>query len=330
VIDTLVAEIQNTPGEDRCIILIGYNEPMREMFQYSNPGLGRRFPLSDAFHFEDFSIEQLTRVLELKLDQQKLTTTEKVKEVALQLLAMARGRLNFGNGGEVDNLISRAIVSYQRRISSDLSFDFSTPMVLQPEDFDADFDRLSDSANRFKEYFKDFVGCEDIISRFEGFQQVVKGMRMNGINPRSYDLIPLNFVFKGPSGTRKTTMARIIGNVFYDIGFLSSSEVVECSVSDMMGDALGQTGPKVISVLERALGKVSFIDEAYRLAEGDFAVDAINELVDCMTKERFINKLVIILVGYETGMESLKNMNQGFASRFGTEIVFHHLSPNNA
>ncbi|OAG34341.1 hypothetical protein AYO21_11493 [Fonsecaea monophora] len=321
VIDTLVSQIQNLPSEDRCVVLIGYSEPMREMFQYSNPGLARRFPLDDAFRFDDFSMEQLTRVLELKLDKQKLAITEQAKDVALQRLAAARDRPNFGNGGEVDNLLHHALTSSQRRISANPSFDLSTPLALQPEDFDADFDRLSDSESRFKESFKDIVGCKEVIAKFDGYRKSVQGMRMCGRNPRSHNLIPLNFVFKGPPGTGKTTMARKVGKLFYDMGFLSSSDVVECFFSEIIGEALGQTGPKVVAALERALGKVLFIDEAYRLAQGDFATDAINELVDCMTKERFANKMVIILAGYAEGMDSLREINQGFASRFATEVL---------
>ncbi|PQE20172.1 hypothetical protein CJF30_00001480 [Rutstroemia sp. NJR-2017a BBW] len=327
VIDTLVAEIQNVPGEDLCVILIGYTEPMKEMLQCANPGLARRFPIDDAFEFENFSMEQLARVLELKIDRQKLELTEKAKEVALRVLETARDRPNFGNGGEVDNLLSRAIINQQRRISDDSSVDIFTAMKLQPEDFDPDFDRQADYETRSKEIFKDFVGREDIIAKFDGYQKTFQGMRLHGINPRSHDLIPLNFLFKGPPGTGKTTMARKIGQIFYNMGYLSSSEVVECSVSDLVGQYVGHTGPKVIALLERALGKVLFVDEAYRLAEGRFASEAVEELIDCVTKERFANKLVIILAGYADNMDKLKNINPGFASRFATEIVFEHLSP---
>jgi hypothetical protein len=54
VIDTIVAEVQSVPGEDRCVLLLGYEDQMTEMFQNVNPGLTRRFQLSDAFRFEDF------------------------------------------------------------------------------------------------------------------------------------------------------------------------------------------------------------------------------------------------------------------------------------
>jgi hypothetical protein len=65
-----------------------------------------------------------------------------------------------------------------------------------------------------------------------------------------------------------------MGKVYYDMGFLSTAEVVDCSVTDMVGEYIGHTGPKVQKLLDKALGKILFIDEAYRLAEGKFATEA--------------------------------------------------------
>lgn len=81
-------------------------------------------------------------------------------------------------------------------------------------------------------------------------------------------------------GTGKTTTARKIGQVYYDLGFLSEVQVVECSASDLIGQYVGQTGPKTVKQLELGLGKVLFIDEAYRLGQGHFSQEAIDELVD--------------------------------------------------
>ena len=67
VIDTIVAEVQSVPGEDRCVLLLGYELQMAEMFQNANQGLTRRFPPSDAFRFEDFSDPELQEILKLKL-----------------------------------------------------------------------------------------------------------------------------------------------------------------------------------------------------------------------------------------------------------------------
>jgi AAA+ superfamily predicted ATPase len=325
VIDTLVGEIQNIPGEDRCVILMGYTEPMLEMFHHVNPGLTRRFPLEDAFHFKGFSIDQLAQILDQKVKKQDIEMTSLAKKVALEMLSLARDRPNFGNGGEVDNILSHAKAAQQKRISTCPPAESAQATILEPEDFDANYNRLLRRGKNCRELFEDVVGCEDVIAQFEGYQQIAEGMRMHGIDPRPH--IPFTFMFKGPPGTGKTTTARKIGQIFYEMGFLSSAAVVECSVSDMVAEYTGQTGPKVITLLERALGKVLFVDEAYRLGQGEFARDAVNELVDCITKKRFVNKIVIILAGYEEDMNNLMRVNQGLASRFATQVVFRHLPP---
>lgn len=89
-----------------------------------------------------------------------------------------------------------------------------------------------------------------------------------------------------------------MSQISYNMGFRSSAEVIECSVSDLVAQYVGQTGPKVIS---KALGKVFFIGEAYRLDEGCFPGEAIDELVDCVTKTKFANKVIIILVRVNQG-----------------------------
>ncbi|KAH0556354.1 hypothetical protein GP486_005724 [Trichoglossum hirsutum] len=325
VIDTLVAEVQNIPGEDRCVILMGYTEPVQEMLRHCNPGLARRFPIEDAFHFTDFNDNQLAQILDKKLKEQDLTATDLARQVASRMLSLARDRPNFGNGGEVDNILNRAKAGQQKRILANPPTELLQEVILEPEDFDADYDRILRAGRNCEELFKDVIGSEDVIAQLRGYQQVAEGMRMHDIDPRPH--IPFNFIFKGPSGAGKTTTARKIGQIFYDMRFLLSAEVVECSVTDMVGEFDGETGPKVIELLERALGKVLFIDEAYRLGQSDFSIDAVNELVDCVTKKRFANKLVIILAGYEEDMNELLKANRGLSSRFATEIVFRHLSP---
>ena len=118
-----------------------------------------------------------------------------------------------------------------------------------------------------------------------------------------------------------------MGKVYYDMGFLASAEVVECSATDLVGQYVGQTGPKAQKLLEKALGKVLFIDEAYRLAEGAFATEAMDEIVDCLTKPKFAQKLVTILAGYDADINRLMSINPGLTSRFPEAVIFNHLSP---
>ena len=102
---------------------------------------------------------------------------------------------------------------------------------------------------------------------------------------------------------------------------------MECSATDLIGQYIGHTGPKTIKQLERGLGKVLFVDEAYRLGQGQFAQEAIDELVDNITKPRFAGKMVIILAGYDKDMNNLLRVNEGLSSRFADEILFPSLRP---
>jgi Ni/Co efflux regulator RcnB len=118
-----------------------------------------------------------------------------------------------------------------------------------------------------------------------------------------------------------------MGKVFYDMGLLAQAKVIECSATDLIGQYVGSTGPKVQKLMEKALGKVLFIDEAYRLAEGGYATEAMDELVDCLTKPKFAQKLVTILAGYEEDMNRLMSINPGLTSRFPESVTFTNMEP---
>ncbi|KAJ7756425.1 P-loop containing nucleoside triphosphate hydrolase protein [Mycena maculata] len=325
VIDTIVAEIQSVPGEDRCVLMLGYENQMTEMFQNVNPGLSRRFNIESAFRFEDFTDLELLEVLNLKLKQQQLDATDAAKVVAIEILSRARIRPNFGNAGEVENVLGLAKKRYQTRQNSLAPRDRSFDVVFEPQDFDPEFDRSSHASTNLAKLFEDVVGCDDIIKKLGEYQTLAATAKLRGKEVRH--LIPTNWVFKGPPGTGKTTVARKMGQVYYDMGFLSSHKVEECSAADLVGQYVGQTGPKTMKLFEKALGRVLFIDEAYRLGEGQFAKEAIDELVGILTQPRFQSKIVVILAGYDDEMNGLLSVNTGLSSRFPEEIVFPNTSP---
>ncbi|KAL0570784.1 hypothetical protein V5O48_011178 [Marasmius crinis-equi] len=327
VIDTIVAEVQSVPGEDRCVLLLGYKEQMMEMFQNVNPGLSRRFDVENPFHFEDFTGSELREILELKLKGQDLAAADAAKAVALEVLGRARNRPNFGNGGEVENIISQAKIRHQKREAALPESARSADVILLPEDFDPDYNRQNNASSNLQKLFEDVIGCDDIVQKLGNYQKVAAKLKARNKDPRKQ--IPMNFVFKGPPGTGKTTTARKMGQVYYDMGLLSSTEVHECSVSDIVGQYVGHTGPLVKKVFEKALGRVLFIDEAYRLGDGRFAQEAVDEIVSLMTQEKFMSKLIIILAGYDDDMNQLLKVNTGLSSRFTEEVVFHNMTPEN-
>ncbi|OKL58227.1 hypothetical protein UA08_06552 [Talaromyces atroroseus] len=325
VVDTIVAEVQSTPGEDRCVLLLGYKDQMQKMFQNVNPGLSRRFPIDHAFQFEDFTEDELDKILTLKLKQQGFGITEQGRRVVLEMLERARNRPHFGNAGEVDILLNSAKMRYQKRLSSSGNPIDASNSVLDAEDFDEDHDRAERADTNIAMLFEGVVGCEEIIAKLEGNIQMVKKLKQVKMNPR--EQVPFNFLFRGPPGTGKTSTARKMGKVYYDMGLLASAEVIEASATDLVGQYVGQTGPKTQSLLETALGKVLFIDEAYRLADGVFAKEAMDELVDCITKPQFAQRLIIILAGYDSEINQLMSTNPGLTSRFPESIQFKPFCP---
>ncbi|MFE9728684.1 AAA family ATPase [Streptomyces sp. NPDC005794] len=140
-----------------------------------------------------------------------------------------------------------------------------------------------------------------------------------------------HFVFSGPSGTGKTTVARILGRVFYALGLLGGDHLVEAQRSDLVGEFLGQTAVKANELIDSALGGVLFVDEAYSLAnsgysKGDaYGDEALQVLLKRAEDNR--NHLVVILAGYPEGMDRLLSTNPGLSSRFTTRVDFPSYRP---
>ncbi|WP_083974464.1 AAA family ATPase [Kitasatospora mediocidica] len=140
-----------------------------------------------------------------------------------------------------------------------------------------------------------------------------------------------HFVFSGPSGTGKTTVARILGQVFHALGLLSGDHLVEAQRADLVGEFLGQTAVKANELIDSALDGVLFIDEAYSLANSGYSKgDAYgDEALQVLLKRAEDNRdrLVVILAGYPEGMNRLLATNPGLNSRFTTRVDFPSYRP---
>ncbi|MBA0050853.1 AAA family ATPase [Streptomyces sp. AJS327] len=140
-----------------------------------------------------------------------------------------------------------------------------------------------------------------------------------------------HFIFSGPSGTGKTTVARILGRAFYALGLLGGDHLVEAQRADLVGEFLGQTAVKANELIDSALGGVLFVDEAYALSntgytKGDaYGDEALQVLLKRAEDNR--DQLVVILAGYPEGMDRLLAANPGLSSRFTTRVDFPSYRP---
>lgn len=138
----------------------------------------------------------------------------------------------------------------------------------------------------------------------------------------------LHMVFTGNPGTGKTMIARLMARVYRSLGILSKGQLVEVDRSGLVAGYVGQTAIKTSKVIEKALGGVLFIDEAYALngkSENDFGQEAIDTILKAMEDHR--DDLVVIVAGYTELMDRFIHSNPGLESRFNRFLMFEDYTP---
>ncbi|MEW6243959.1 MAG: stage V sporulation protein K [Bacillota bacterium] len=170
---------------------------------------------------------------------------------------------------------------------------------------------------------EDLIGLDEVkrlVLEIRAFAEIRRRRLEKGL---AADPLVLHMIFKGNPGTGKTTVARVMGKIFMQMGILSKGHLVEVERADLVGEYIGHTAQKTREQIKKALGGILFIDEAYSLARGgekDFGKEAIDTLVKAMEDHK--DELVLVLAGYQEEMTKFLLTNPGLRSRFPIHIDF--------
>jgi SpoVK/Ycf46/Vps4 family AAA+-type ATPase len=322
--------------ENLIIILAGY-EQQTEGFLASNPGLASRF--ATRIRFPTYSPSELLALAEAQLAAKGEVLAAPARPALWRILdEVGRRRITdeLGNGRFVRTLLEKAGQARDVRVMGTGYEPAAEDLItVDSGDLDRAFAELTSRLRGYEDTptlesalaeLTELVGLEPVKQQVQAIAAQLRVAKLRDRQGLSSQPPARHFVFTGPPGTGKTTVARILGRIFAALGLLVRPEVIEAHRADLVADHLGATAIKTNKLIDSALGGVLFIDEAYSLSNvgytgGDaFGAEAVQTLLKRAEDDR--DRLVIVLAGYTGDMDRFLRSNPGLGSRFNTRVTF--------
>ncbi len=338
VIEVLLKELSDGKG-DLAIICAGYPNEMQN-FLNSNPGLTSR--IRNVVHFPDYAPDELMEIASFTSEKGGVVLEQEASTLLhKKIVEIYRNRdTHFGNARFVNGLIEEAkqnmAIRLMRSEHDITEMDKEALSTITKEDIHKVFKEVDDHTVQLPvdeallqdalSQLRELVGLDNIKREVDELAKLVRYYKEIGKDIKKS--FSLHTVFKGNPGTGKTTVARLIVQIYKALGILERGHLIECDRKDLVAGYVGQTAIKTGEMIAKAKGGGLFIDEAYALTQAgsgsDFGREAVETILKAMEDMR--GEFMVIVAGYPKEMKQFLEANPGLMSRFDKQFEFKDYS----
>ena len=308
------------------VIAAGYRQEMDNLFRI-NPGVRSRF--SYFLNIDDYTPDQLYQIMCVFAKEKKYVFTQEAEELTLKMISElynSRGK-DFANGRTMRQIFEKIVAKQAERLQK---VDISTLTNEQMMTIDtADIPYEAPKAVDYTECLAKLNGMVGLAAVKKEISNLAAFLNLQIRRGETNTFQGKHYVFSGNPGTGKTTVARIMADVFRTLGILSRGQLIEADRAKLVAGYSGQTAIKTNQLIDSAMGGVLFIDEAYTLKSSDqdsFGAEAIDTLLKRLEDDR--GKFICIVAGYTDQMHDFIDTNPGLKSRFTQTIHFDDYTPD--
>ena len=308
------------------VIAAGYRTEMDNLFRI-NPGFKSRF--NYFLNIDDYSPDQLYEILLVfAKDKKYLMSPQAETKVRACIKQMYETReRDFANGRTMRTLFDEICKKQAQRLQHGDMSALTNEQLMTIEEEDIPFE--APKAVDYSECLKKLDGLVGLAAVKKEISNLAAFLNLQIRRGESNTFQGKHYVFTGNPGTGKTTVARIMADVFRTLGILSRGQLVEADRAKLVAGYSGQTAIKTNQLIDTAMGGVLFIDEAYTLKSSDsdtFGAEAIDTLLKRLEDDR--GKFICIVAGYTDQMHDFIDSNPGLKSRFTQTIHFDDYTPD--
>lgn len=310
ILNILTDEIEKN-NRNICTIIYGERKSINQLLD-KHPKLSKillnlelEIDNLDANHVYELTIEKLEKTLNL---------SDEEKEKIYNYINATYEQSPIRNIEYIDNLYNTIILNMNKKFSAKNKQ--TLKLIDIPEAYN-----IKDLPEIMKD-MNSLIGLKEIKEQINDLVALLKFNKKANLDIKDFNL---HMCFLGNPGTGKTTVGRLITEIFYNLGYISQNKLTEVTAKDLIAEYLGQTSGKTYNVIKSALGGVLFIDEAYSLTLGSkegsqYGLESLATLIKLM--EDYKDKLIVIFAGYKDEMEEFLELNSGLISRIGYKISF--------